>query len=339
MDVRSFLSTLLSIAIALSVYGVFILYFGGNPIDAYYRMFRNSFLDPNGLYETLRLAGSLAILSAGLSVVFKAGIWNIGAEGQYIIGGLAAGYMVYIFNFGFESPIIPLFVGMFIGAIYASIPAYLKYKLDVNEVLTTLMLNYVAIYILFYHVYGIWRDPSTFGFPITPEISYTYRLPDILGFNAQFPLSILVSVAAYYLLFKSKYGFKLRVYGENREAAIYSGYNIFKLIVGSMFISGLLSGLAGTGDFLSYFYRFKPGYAAGLGYTAIITALVGESNPIYTIFSSIFFAGLLYGANTISIVTGVPFEGIYIFEGVLLAFLISRKYFNRWFKWMVGESS
>ncbi len=339
MDIRSFLSTIVSVLVALFVYGLFIMYFGGDPLDAYYRMFRNSYLDPNGLYETLRLAGSLAILSAGLSLVFKAGIWNIGAEGQYIIGGIAAGYMIYVFNIGFETPVIPILVGMLVGSLYSAVPAYLKYKLDVNEVLTTLMLNYVALYILYYHVYGVWRDPSTFGFPVTPEISMGFRLPDILGMNFLFPLSIIVSIVAYYILFRSKYGFKLRVYGENREAAKYSRYNLFTLIVGSMALSGLASGLAGTGDFLSYYHRFKPGYAAGLGYTAIITTLVGESNPIYTLISSIFFAGFLYGSNTISIVAGVPFEGIYIFEGVLLAFIISRRYIGRWVKWMGAENS
>jgi len=338
MDIKSFLSTIASVLVALIVYGIFIMYFGGDPLDAYYRMFRNSYLDPNGLYETLRLAGSLAILSAGLALVFKAGIWNIGAEGQYIIGGIASGYVIYVFGFGIENPIIPVLTGMLIASLYSALPAYLKYKLDVNEVLTTLMLNYVAIYILFYHVYGVWRDPSTFGFPVTPEISEGYRLPDILGVNFLFPLSIGVSIVAYYILFRSRYGFKLRVYGENREAAKYSRYNLFSLIVGSMALSGLASGLAGVGDFLSYYHRFKPGYAAGLGYTAIITTLVGESNPLYTLISSIFFAGLLYGANTISIVAGVPFEGIYIFEGVLLAFIISRKYLGRWIKWM-GEGS
>lgn len=334
MELRSLLLTISSVLIALIIYGLFIMYFGGDPIDAYYRMFRNSYLDPNGLYETLRLAGSLAIISAGLSLVFRAGIWNIGAEGQYIIGGLAAGYIIYVYDVGLDNPIIPVLVGAGVASLYSAIPGYLKYKLDVNEVLTTLMLNYVAVYILYYHVYGVWRDPSTFGFPVTPEIPRGYWLPDILGVNFIFLLSIGVSIAAYYILFRSKYGFKLRVYGESREAAIYSSYNLFTLIVGSMAISGLASGLAGIGDFLSYYHRFKPGYAAGLGYTAIITTLLGESNPLYTLTSSIFFAGLLYGSNTISIVTGVPFEGIYIFEGVLLAFIISRRYIRRWVKWM-----
>lgn len=334
MDIKKFLSTFLSIVIALAIYALFILYYGGDPIDAYFRMFRNSYLDPNGLYETLRLAGSLAILSAGLSIVFKAGIWNIGAEGQYIIGGITAGYLIYVFNIGFENPLIPIVIGMVAGGIYAAIPGYLKYKLDVNEVLTTLMLNYVAIYILYYHVYGGWRDPSTYGFPVTPEIPFGYRLPDILGVNFLFPLSIIVSIVTYYILFRSRYGFKLRIYGENRDAALYSGYKIHLIVMGSMALSGLASGLAGTGDFLSYYYRFKPGYSAGLGYTAIITTLVGESNPIYTLISSIFFAGLIYGSNTISIVAGVPFEGIYIFEGVLLVFIISRRYIGGWLKWM-----
>jgi len=222
------------------------------------KMFRNAFLDPYGLRETLRLAASLGIISLGLSIVFRAGIWNIGAEGQYILGGLAAGYVVYVLGLGHLGPVAPLLIG---------------------------------------GVYGVWRDPET-GFPVTQEIPAYYRLPDIGGVVGGLIIMVLLAPILHYLLFHTRYGFTLRVYGLNREAAEYAGYNRMAIIVGGLFISGVLSGLAGSGDLLGSYYRLMPRFSSGLGYTGIIVALLASNHPLIVPIASILFAGFLYGSYT-----------------------------------------
>jgi len=328
------LSIILAVSIAVTIYSVVIILYGGDPIEAYGKMFRNAFLDPYGLRETLRLAASLGIISLGLSIVFRAGIWNIGAEGQYILGGLAAGYVVYVLGLGHLGPVAPLLIGGLAGGLYAALPGILRWRLGVNEVLTTLMLNYVGLYLLYYVVYGVWRDPET-GFPVTQEIPAYYRLPDIGGVVGGLIIMVLLAPILHYLLFHTRYGFTLRVYGLNREAAEYAGYNRMAIIVGGLFISGVLSGLAGSGDLLGSYYRLMPRFSSGLGYTGIIVALLASNHPLIVPIASILFAGFLYGSYTLAIVADIPTEATYLMTGLLLALLVTSQYLERWVGWLV----
>ncbi len=327
------LATLLAVSIAVAAYSGVIILYGGDPVEAYLKMFRNAFLDPYGLRETMRLAAALGIISLGLSIVFRAGLWNIGAEGQYVLGGLAAGYVVYILSLHGGGPVVPLLMGALIGGLYAALPGVLRWRLGVNEVLTTLMLNYVALYLLYYVVYGVWRDPQT-GFPVTPEIPSLYRLPEIGGFVGGLAIMLLLAPVLYHLLFHTRYGFKLRVYGLNREAAEYAGYDRRMIIVSGLFISGFLAGLAGAGDFLGSYYRLMPRFSSGLGYTAIIVALLASNHPLLVPIASILFAGFLYGSYTLAIVADIPTEATYLMTGLLLAMLVSTQYLERWIGWL-----
>jgi len=331
---KELLAAILSISIALSLYSLVIIYYGGDPIEVYIKMVRNAFLDLNGFRETVKLAASLGIISLGLAIAFKAGIWNIGGEGQYIIGGLAAAFVVYVLSPPLENPVIPLIASAIAGGIYTSIPSYLKYRLDVNEVLSTLMLNYVALYIMFYYVYGGWRDPATQGFPVTPEIPYSYRMPIIFGYESNIILLLLASLLVYLIMYRTRFGFKIKVYGLNRDAYEYAGYSKMRMIFGTLFISGLMAGLAGGLDFTGNFYRLRPGFASGLGYTAIIVSLMSSNNPMVIPIASILFSGFLYGSYTVAIVAGVPTEATYIMHGLLLLMVISRSALDKVVEWI-----
>ena len=308
---------------------------GVNPLYAIGKIFSDSFGSSYGIYESITKAIPLIMIGAGLVLAFQAKFWNIGAEGQLLMGATFATWIAL--NLGPDLPsylVVPLmFVAGFIGgALLGSIPALLKIRFGVNEVISTLMLNYVAAEFVQYLVVGPWKGATQFGFPYTDDFpsSATFSL---LGSTRIHPttlvLALLVVGAATAIIYRTRFGYEVRVAGENPDAARYAGINLYRLVVTLMVLSGGIAGLAGVGEVggvhhhLSYPYTISAGY----GFTAIIVAWLARLNPIFVIVSGLFFAGIEVGGDAIQISLGLPAATVEVVNGILLFFLIMGDYF------------
>jgi len=306
---------------------------GVNPILAYQQVL-GVFLSVDGLTESLTRGIPLMLASIGLCLPFKMNFWNIGAEGQLFMGAFAATSMVFLLP---ESPAFILLgsmmtMGFIFGGVWGLIPAYLKARLEVNEVLTTLMFNFVAILWVDYLVYGPWRDPEGFGFPLTPMFPLNARLPWIPGTRIHAGLIVgLISAAFVYIfLARSRWGHELKVTGESRLAAKYAGIDYVKLTLLVMFIGGGLAGLAGMGLVSGIILRLRHGISPGYGFSAIIIAWLARLNPLAVVPVSILFGGLLVAGDALQIGLGLAFATSLVFQGLILLFVVGAEVLTRY---------
>ncbi len=306
---------------------------GVNPVLAY-RQVLGVFLDVDGLTESLTRGIPLLLASVGLCLPFKMNFWNIGAEGQLFMGAFGATAMVFLLP---ESSAFVLLgsmmiVGFIFGGIWGLVPGYLKARLEVNEVLSTLMLNFVAILWVDYLVYGPWRDPKGFGFPLTPMFPPNARLPWIPGtrIHAGLVVGLICAGLVYVFLARTKWGYELKVTGESRLAAKYAGINYLKLTLLVMFISGGLAGLAGMGLVSGIVLRLRHGISPGYGFSAIIIAWLARLNPLAAVPVSILFGGLLVAGDALQIGLGLAFATSLVFQALILLFVVGGDMLTRY---------
>jgi simple sugar transport system permease protein len=328
VPVISFLVSLLLGAILLLVSGV-------NPINTYAAMARGAFGSWRSISETLVKAIPLMLTGLGVSIAFQMQFWNIGAEGQLALGGVAAAWVAL-----FLSDVIPnilllptvLLFGMIAGALWAGIPATLKATLGVDETLTTLMLNYVAILFSEHLYYGPWRDPEGYGFPGTAPFPEAAWLPRLGGTRAHLGLIFaLIAAGILWFIFKrTRWGFELRIIGENKRAARYLGINIARNIILALLISGALSGLAGACEVTGISRRLQQGLSIGYGYTAIIVAWMAQLNPIAVTFVAVLMAALLVGGDQVQIMMGLPAAVGVVLQGMILFPMLAGSLFTEY---------
>jgi ABC-type uncharacterized transport system permease subunit len=306
-----------------------------NPLFALKEILFRSFGSLYGLKETVTKAIPLILIGTGLTLAFRAKFWNIGAEGQLLLGAMAATWAGL--NWGARLPaaaIIPLMflAGFLAGALWGLLPALLKVHFAVNEVISTLMLNYVAAELLTLLITGPWRGASQRGFPYTERFPAAAQLPLIPGTRIHY-ITLAVALGAAALLYlavrATKFGYELRVIGENPEAARYAGIDFLRTTVVLMILSGGLAGMAGVGEAAGLHHRLTyPGVvSAGYGFTAIIVAWLAKLNPLGAVVSGLLFAGILVGGDAIQISLGLPAATVQVFNGVLLFFLIMGDFF------------
>lgn len=313
---------LLSLAFAL-VFGAFLLLLSGvDPFVAYTAMARGAFGDAQSLAETLVKAIPLMLTGLGVSIAFRMLFWNIGAEGQLAMGGLAAtGVALFVSDLLPGWSVLPaaILLGMAAGALWAAIPAVLRAYLQVNETITTLMMNYVAILLVSHVYHGPWRDPEGYGFPGTAKFPEVAWLPRLYG-RAHIGLIFAVIAAAvlWFVLQRTKWGFELRITGQNPQAARYVGIDIPRLILVAMLISGALCGLAGVCEVTGVMRRLQQGLTVGYGYTAIIVAWMSQLNPWGVLVIGFLLAGLLVGGDQIQMAMGLPAAMGLVLQGALL---------------------
>jgi len=315
VPIISFIVALLLGAILLALTGV-------NPIVTYRAMARGAFGSVYALSETLVVAIPLMLTGLGVAIAFRMRFWNIGAEGQLVFGGIAGAGVALHF-----SEIIPgylllpavLVAGMIAGAIWAGIPAALKAYLGVDETLTSLMLNYVAILFSSYLYYGAWRDPMGFGFPGTARFVEEAWLPRLFG-RAHYGLffAVIAAVLLWFIFNRTRWGFELKIIGENETAAKYLGIKIASNIVLALLLSGALSGLAGASQVTGIYRRLQTGLAAGYGYTAIIIAWLAQLNPIAVLFVSVLMGALYVGGDQVQMMMGLPSAVGLVLQGLIL---------------------
>lgn len=331
------LAPILSILLALSVIAVLFGVLGADPLFAYRRIFLGAFGSLYGLSETIVKAIPLMLTGVGLTLAFRARVWNIGAEGQLLMGAIAATGVALAFPDLPAGVLLPaMFLAGFVsGALWGLIPAFLKAYFQVNEVLTSLMLVYVASEAVNYLVYGPWKGPEESGFPYTSKFSAAAQLPRLLNTRIHYStllLALLLAVLVYLLVMRTKLGYEIRVTGENPAAARYAGMDYTKIVLLVMLLSGGLAGLAGVGEVAGIHHRLRypGGISPGYGFTAIIVAWLARLNPLAAILSAFLLGGLLVGGDSIQIALGLPAATIHIFNGVILLFVLGGELFTRY---------
>jgi general nucleoside transport system permease protein len=334
-----FLVPILSVVLALIFAGFLLLLFGANPIETYAAMARGAFGARYNISETLVKAIPLMLTGLAVGVAFRMLFWNIGAEGQLVWGAIAATWVaLFLPDYVGGLPgwsFIPLMIlaAFLAGAMWGLIPAVMKAYLRVNEIITTLMLNYVALLWMQYLYTGPWKDPRGFGFPGTAQFPREVWLPRLapeLGLGRVhygLIIAIVAAVVIRLLLSRTKWGLEVKVIGKNPEAARYAGMDIARNIVLVMIISGGLAGLAGYSQVAGVAFRLQSGIAVGDGFTAIIVAWLAKLNPWSILLVSILMAGLSTGGDQLQIAMGLPAAVAGILQGSILFFVLGADVF------------
>ncbi len=328
-----FLVSIIAIVAALLVAAIFFAAYGVSPISAYRSIIGGALGNWSGISETLRRMIPLLLCGIGLTIAFRALFWNIGADGQLLLGAVAA-TGVALFS-GLPGPLLlpaMFFAGFSAGALWGVIPAVLKVKLGINDVITTLMMNYIALYVVLWLIHGPWRGPSMRGYAYTDMFPPAARIPVIGQSHVHWPtlvLGIVLAVIMYIFLNRTRGGFEIRVVGENPHAARFSGISELKTIAIVMVLSGGLAGLAGVGEVAGVHYQLldPTQISMGYGYTAIIVAWLARKNPLAVIITSFFFGVLMAGGDVIKVNLGLPFQLIHVFNGLIMFFLIGSELF------------
>ncbi len=326
---------LASLGAALLLSGAVLWAAGVPPLAAYREMFGEAFGTRYGFSETLVKATPLLLCGLGLMLAFRMLFWNIGAEGQLYMGAFAAtGVAALPLPLEAAWLRLPLMAvaGMLAGALWGLIPALLKLARQVNEIVSSLLLNYVAIAWVGYLVYGPWKDPSSGNFPMTPLFGASAQLPRFadLRVNAGLVLALAALILLYILQERSRLGFAARVIGSNPVAARYAGINLAHTTLAVVALSGGLAGLAGMVEVAGLQHRLIAHFSPGYGYTAILVAWLGRLHPAGVLIAAILLGGLFSGGEVLQIVRQVPLSVVFVFQGLLLLAFLSGDLFTRY---------
>ncbi len=319
------LVTLLSVILALLLGGVIILAIGVNPLEAYSALFQGAFGTLYGLSETVVKMTPLILCALSVAVCLRMKLWNIGAEGQYVIGALFSALIALKFPNLPGWILLPLMAlsGFLAAASWGGIAGLLKAALKVNEIITTLLMNWIAILLASYFVYGPLRGAD--GFPFSKTFSPAACLPGIGWGRVHIGIFLagLAAIILYLVLEKTIWGFEVKVIGDNEEAARFAGMKIGKNIFLVLFLAGGLAGLGGFVEISGIEHRLPRVVALGYGYDAILIAWLARSSPLLVLLVAFLFGGLMTGGEMIQIVMDVPVSVIKIMEGAILFFLLA----------------
>jgi len=321
-------SPALALGLTLLATAVIFAALGKDPARSLYTYFVAPLASTTARPELLVKAAPLVLIAVGLSLGFRANVWNIGAEGQYTLGAIAGGGVALFFSES-ESPLLlpaMILAGAVGGMAWAAIPAFLRTRFNANEILTSLMLTYVAQQLLIYLVVGPWKDPEGYGFPQSRLFQEAATSP-ILVPGTRIHLGVLAAFIAvglgWLVLKKSAIGFQFRVIGAAPRAARYAGFNETRLIWLLLLVSGALAGLAGLFEVAGPVGQLTPQISPGYGFTAIIVAFLGRLNPVGVLIAGLVLALSYLGGEAAQIELGMPNAVTGIFQGILLFFLLA----------------
>lgn len=329
---RSMLFSMMSpfIAFGLTVIAgaLMFAFLGVNPASALYTYFVSPLTEVWQLHELAIKAAPLILIAVGLSVCFRANIWNIGAEGQFVFGAIVGSAVPVLYpelQGPFVLPLI-LLMGMIGGALYACIPALLKVRFGTNEILTSLMLVYVAQLFLDWMVRGPWRDPQGFNFPQTVRFNDSAVLPEILPMsgraNLGFVFALVAAVLVWFMMSRMLKGFEIRVLGSSPRAGRFAGFSMSRLIIFAFMLSGALAGLAGISEVSGAIGQLQPSISPGYGFTAIIVAFLGRLNPLGIVAAGLVLGLTYLGGEAAQSVLGISDKVARVFQGMLLFFVL-----------------
>jgi len=322
---------IISVFVGLVIGAIAILFAKVNPFAVYGSIVVGAFGNKYAITESLVFATPLILLSVGLVIAFKMNFWNIGAFGQFIMGAIFSSYFAL-----FGPADLPRFVmlgimvlaGLVGGAIWALLPALLKAYWEVNEVISTLLLNYIAFNFLKYLMYGPWRDPTGHGFPLSKTFALNAQIPRIIPnsrTNLGLIFGIIAAIIVWFIIKRTKFGYRISVIGGNRVAARYAGINVSRDIAIGMLISGALAGLAGMVQISGILHLLQIEINPYYGYTAIIVAWLSNLNPIACLLVSFLFGAMISGGYLIQLTMQVPFGIVSVIQSSILFVLIGSK--------------
>jgi len=321
---RTILVQVVAVLLALLIGAVLLLVSGANPIEAYSALFRGAFGSPIAIGRTLEKATPLIFSGLAVAFAFKAGMFNIGAQGQLLFGAITAAFLGFALH-GLP-PIIhmplALIGGALAGGAYAYIPGALKAYRGVHEVITTIMLNYIAINITDYLADGPWKDTSPGNVVArTPNIDPAAVIGKLGPVPIGFIIAILAAFVVWWLLGKTTVGFEIRMVGLNPSAARYAGIKVAKTLILTMVISGFLAGIGGAVETLGVVHRYQPGFNVGLGFDGITVAMLGKTNPFGVIPAAILIGAMKAGSAEMQFSSGVPKEITDVIQALILFFV------------------
>ena len=336
LDQRMFyLSPVIAMALTVVTGFVMFLVMGFDPLLGIYHFFISPLTTGYGISELFVKAGPLILIAVGLAIGFRANVWNIGAEGQLTMGAVAGGG-VALALWGVEGIwVLPLMclAGILGGMAYAAIPAFLKARWDVNEILTSLMLTYVGTLFLSTLVYGPWRDPAGFNFPQSRMFTDSAVLPIVLEgtrLHLGVVIALLIAVAGWVLMMRTIVGFQIKVVGQAPAAAAFAGFSRGRMIWLTLLISGGLAGLTGVFEVAGPIGQLIPTISPGYGFTAIIVAFLGRLNPLGIIGAGLIMALSYIGGENAQVEAGMPQAVTGVFQGLLLFYLLGSDFLIRY---------
>ncbi len=324
--------TLLALLLAIVAGGLFILAIGQNPFKIYGAIVQGAWRSKLAIKGTIKIAIPLLIASLGITPAFQMKFWNIGAEGQIIMGGIFASYFALFFDYLPHVILLPIMfvAGMVGGGLWGLIPAYFKTKFGTNETLFTLMLNYIALYTIKFLTEGPWRDPESSGFPKIASFIENARLDQIFGVHAGWLIGLILVIVVYIYVRFTKHGYEISVVGESVNTARYAGMNVRKIMMRTMFISGAICGIAGMTQVSGAAYTLGEGVAGGVGFTAITVAWLSRLNPIVILVVTILFSMLEKGCSVMQSSFGLSAAASGILQGIILFFVLAFDFFTRY---------
>lgn len=329
---QNIILSLIAIFTAITAGGIFILFLGNNPFKVYASIINGAFRSSIAIKGTIKIAIPLLISSLGITLAFQMKFWNIGAEGQIIMGGIFATYFALFYsNLPHGLLILLMFIaGAIGGGLWGLLPAYFKSKYGTNETLFTLMLNYIALYLIKYFAEGPWRDPASSGFPKIASFTENARLDQIFGIHAGWLIGLILVIIVFIYLKYTKHGYEISVVGESMNTARYAGMNVKKIMLRTMFISGAICGIAGMTQVTGAAYTLSEGVAGGVGFTAITVAWLSKLNPIIILIVTFLFSMLDKGCSVMQSTFGLSSAVSGILQGIILFFILGFDFFTRY---------
>ncbi len=328
-----------SVLLAFLISGIILKLIGGEPIRVLRFFFEATFGSLPAISDTLVKATPLILVGLACTVAFKMKLWNIGAEGQFYLGAFGASLVVLV-------PLVPpdshpviiigamMIMGMAGGALWGLIPGFLKARFRVNEIITTLMLNYIAILWNNFWIFNKWSDA---GFQMTPAFERSAWLPRLADYAREYPIfsgltlhlgfviALITTVIVWWVLSRSQWGYEIKLIGDNPEAARYAGINISRNIILVMMFSGALAGLAGMSEISGVVHRLQERISPGYGFTGIIIAWLAKLNPFAVVLVSILFGALIVAGREIQ-----PAGLAQLLQGIILFMVISSEFLLRY---------
>lgn len=321
----SIITPILAVLVALLFVGIFITIQGKSPIVAYIALFKSAFGTSYDIANSLNRAVPLILVGLGIAIASRGGIMNLGGEGQIIMGGLfgtIAGVYLHGLPMILHVP-ITLFAGFIGGALWGLVPGYYNAKYGTNIIITTILLNDIAIGVLGTLVKGPLKEPPGL-FPQTAVIQASSQLPIILSntrLHAGFIISIVLAILSYILIFKTPYGFDIRTIGENPLAAVHSGMKAFNIKITLMLLAGGLAGMAGAVEIMGCQHRLREGFLFNYGYEALAVALLGQKNPLGVVLAGILFGALKAGRGGMVRTVDLPVSISLVLSGIIIFFV------------------
>jgi ABC-type uncharacterized transport system permease subunit len=315
--------TLVAVAGAIVIFGAFMKLKGVDPVTAYRDMWDSTFTSTDSLEQILVKATPLILAALAVTVPARAGLVNVGGEGQLVMGGIGAAAVVMWFGNSMPTGVVLVLMALFgaaAGALWAGIAALLRLTVNINEAVTTLLLNYVAVDLMLYLIYDPWKDLNGSGQPATPPLTSGEQLPFIGNTTVSlgFVVAIVATVAVWFAVTRTSWGFRLSVVGGNPEAARQAGLRVGVLLLSSMLVGGALAGLGGFTQLAGVEYKLRPGFLLTYGYIGFLASWLARHHPVRVALAATLLAAVAVGGDSLQLDSALPAASVNILMALVL---------------------